>query len=163
SGGGGGTRSATTGAGAPAGGGSSDLFEGQIRVTSHEASNALVITSSLHDYAQLRRVIQRLDAPRRQVFIEPVIMELAVARSNTLGFSFHGGVGDFPTDDALSLLGFNAGNSLNPISPSNQDLLTGLAVGIRGPTIENSLQQIGLSLPGFGVVINALATTGDAN
>ncbi|MBC7174219.1 MAG: hypothetical protein H5U40_17375, partial [Polyangiaceae bacterium] len=113
------------GGGAPA----TDLFEGAIRVTSHKPSNALVITSSLHDYAQLRRVIERLDAPRRQVFIEAVVMELSVGRSNTLGFSFHGGLADAPTDGALSLLGFDAQRSISTIS---QDMLTGLAVGVRG-------------------------------
>jgi general secretion pathway protein D len=158
--GGGGGRAAQGQAAAGGGGAAPDLFEGAIRVTSYAPTNALVITSSLHDYAQLRPVIDRLDSPRRQVFIEAVIMELSINRSNQLGFAFHGGVGNFPSDGALSILGFQASQSLNPV---NQDSLTGLALGVRGPTIENSQQLIGASIPGFGVVINALATTGDAN
>ncbi len=141
--------------------GPSDLFEGSIRVTSYAPTNALVITSSLHDYAALQRVIERLDAPRRQVFIEAVIMELAVSRSNDLGISFHGGAGDTPVDGALSVLGFNAGSSLAGIA--NPESLTGLALGVQGPAIENSQQLVGLSIPAFGVVINALAQSGDAN
>ncbi len=86
---------------AAAAGATPDLFEGAIRVTSYEPTNALVITSSLHDYAALRSVIERLDAPRRQVFIEAVIMELSVSRSNRLGISFHGGVPNFPSDGAV--------------------------------------------------------------
>lgn len=138
------------------------LFEGEIRVTAHEPSNALVITSSLHDFAALRSVLLELDAPRRQVFIEAVIMELSVSRSNQLGFSYHGGVGDFPHAGALTVLGFNAQGSLSPI---NQDSLTGLALGVRGQNIPNSqqLSGLGLSIPAFGVVINAMATSGDAN
>jgi general secretion pathway protein D len=46
---------------AAAAGATPDLFEGAIRVTSYEPTNALVITSSLHDYAALRRVIDELD------------------------------------------------------------------------------------------------------
>ncbi len=138
------------------------LFEGEIRVTAHEPSNALVITSSLHDFAALRSVLAELDAPRRQVYIEAVIMELSVTRSNQLGFSYHGGVGDFPHTGALTVLGFNAQGSLSPI---NQDSLTGLALGIRGQNIPNSqqLSGLGLSIPAFGVVINAIADSGDAN
>lgn len=149
---------AQAGAAVASGGGS--IFEGDIRVTAHKPTNALVITSSLHDYAALRHVIDRLDARRRQVFIEAVIMELSVNRSRSLGFSFHGGVMDFPAQDSLSILGFNAAGSLSPV---NQDSLTGLAVGVRGPTIPESQQLVGVSIPAFGVVLNAIATTGDGN
>ncbi|MGB3052812.1 MAG: type II secretion system secretin GspD [Polyangiales bacterium] len=135
------------------------LFEGQIAVTAYEQSNALLITASLHDYTSLKRVIERLDAPRKQVFIEAVVMELGIERSSDLGFAFHGGAGDFPTDGSLSLFGFNAPSSID----ITQNNLTGLALGVRGPTIENSQQLVGFSVPGFGVVVTALATSGDAD
>ena len=135
------------------------LFEGDIAVTAYEPANALIITSSLHDYTALKRVIERLDAPRKQVFIEAVVMELGIERTSDLGFAFHGGAGDFPTDGSLSLFGFNAPSSLD----ITQNNLTGLALGVRGPTIENSQQLVGFSVPGFGVVLTALATSGDAD
>jgi general secretion pathway protein D len=135
------------------------LFEGAIAVTAYEPANALVITSSLHDYTALRKVIERLDAPRKQVFIEAVVMELGIERSSELGFSFHGGAGNFPTDGSLSLFGFNAPSSID----ITQNNLTGLALGVRGPTIENSQQLVGFSVPGFGVVVTALAQSGDAD
>jgi general secretion pathway protein D len=135
------------------------LFEGEIAVTAYEPSNALIITSSLHDYTALKRVIERLDAPRKQVFIEAVVMELGIERTSELGFAFHGGAGDFPTDGSLSLFGFNAPSSID----ITQNNLTGLALGVRGPTIENSQQLVGFSVPGFGVVVTALATSGDAD
>ena len=138
---------------------SGSLFEGQIAVTAYEPSNALIITSSLHDYTALKRVIERLDAPRKQVFIEAVVMELGIERTSDLGFAFHGGAGDFPTDGSLSLFGFNAPSSID----ITQNNLTGLALGVRGPTIENSQQLVGFSVPGFGVVLTALATSGDAD
>ncbi len=138
---------------------SGSLFEGDIAVTAYEPANALVITSSLHDYTALKRVIERLDAPRKQVFIEAVVMELGIERSSELGFSFHGGAGDFPTDGSLSLFGFNAPSSID----ITQNNLTGLALGVRGPTIENSQQLVGFSVPGFGVVVTALAQSGDAD
>jgi general secretion pathway protein D len=135
------------------------LFEGEIALTAYEPANALVITSSLHDYTALKRVIERLDAPRKQVFIEAVVMELGIERTSELGFAFHGGAGDFPTDGSLSLFGFNAPSSID----ITQNNLTGLALGVRGPTIENSQQLVGFSVPGFGVVVTALANSGDAD
>ncbi len=153
---------APAGAGGGGGGGAATpgLFEGAIRVTAHKATNSLVVTSSLHDYAQLRRVIDRLDARRRQVFIEAVIMEMSVTRGTNLGISFHGGVPSFPQDDALTVIGSNARGSLNPISA---DALTGLALGVRGPDIEESRQLVGFSVPAFGVALNAIANSGDTN
>jgi general secretion pathway protein D len=148
---------AQRGAAAPAT--TASLFEGQIAVTAYEQSNALLITASLHDYTALKKVIERLDAPRKQVFIEAVVMELGIERSSDLGFAFHGGAGDFPTDGSLSLFGFNAPSSID----ITQNDLSGLALGIRGPTIENSQQLVGFSVPGFGVVVTALAKSGDAD
>lgn len=160
SGGQGGQGTATRGAAAAAAG-RNTMFEGEIRITAYEPTNSLIITASLHDYAALRNVIKRLDAPRRQVFIEAVIMELTVSRSSKLGLSFHGGLPDSPTDGALSLFGFNAQGSATQMGV--QDMLTGLALGVRGPTVENSQQLMGVAIPAFGVVINALASSGDAN
>ena len=46
-------------------------------------------------------------------------------------------------------------------STERKGLLTGLALGVRGQNID--APGIGLSIPGFGVVITALATASDAN
>lgn len=149
-------------AGGAAPGGAAGL-EGQIGVQAHKATNSLLITSSLHDYVALRRVIERLDMAPRQVFIEAVIMELSVQRSSSLGVAYHGGAPE-PTIDgnrSLSVFGFDARRTATPtLSP---DLLTGLAVGIRGPEIQQASELIGFSIPSFGVVLNAIATSGDVN
>jgi general secretion pathway protein D len=61
----------------------------------------------------------------------------------------------------LLLGGSDAQSSLT--FPANQDALTGLALGVRGPEIEGSSQLVGVSVPAFGVALNALATSGDAD
>ncbi len=161
----GGGGSAAKGKGKAAVASTGSIFKGNVAVTAHKASNALVITSSAHDYAGLRSVISKLDTERKQVFIEAVIMELSVDRSSSFGTSFHGGIPDLPTDDSVSVLGFQAGNTIGGLQglAANGEVLTGLAVGVQGPVIDNSQQLVGLSLPGFGVAINAMASSGDAN
>jgi general secretion pathway protein D len=141
------------------------IFEGSVAITAHKATNALVITSSSHDYAALRSVIDKLDNERKQVFIEAVIMELSVDRSNSFGVSYHGGVPNLPVDGSVSVLGFQAANTIGGLQgmAANGEVLSGLAVGVQGPVISNSQQLVGLSLPGFGVAVNALASSGDAN
>lgn len=146
------------------GAGTVPVFEGQVKVTAHKPANALVITASAHDYATLRRVIERLDAPRRQVFIEAVIMELSVDRGSKIGAAAHGGVPDVAADGSLAILGALQTKDLQSINLlANQDALQGLALGLRGPNIPQSQQLIGVSIPAFGLALSAVATSGETN
>ena len=149
-------------AGPPVPGSTDDIFEGQIKVTCDEATNSLVTTSSLRDYAALRSVIDKLDMPRRQVFIEAVIMDVNVDRSTDIGLGYHAGapVG-FGDDDGVFYGGNNPGQSILGV-PAN---LEALALGLRGPEIDGSsnLFGTGVSIPALGVVLHALAKDGDSN
>lgn len=155
---------------APVPGSTDDIFEGQVKITCDEGSNKLVVTSSLRDYAALRNVIDQLDQPRRQVFIEAVIMDVNVNRTNDLGVRWHLG---YPVDtpgikgageQGILYGGNDAVTSIGaPFSIADQ--LGALAVGVRGPSITSSsnLLGTGITIPAFGVVMNALATDNDSN
>jgi general secretion pathway protein D len=166
-----------TGSAAPTGGGrnaaapqpsqaAAGIFEGGVKVSADKATNSIVVTSSLRDYASLRSVIDRLDQPRRQVFIEAVIMDLQLKRSDSLGISFHGGA-PFAFDqpnDSLIFGGNKITNTIPPI-PTDPDALQGFALGVRGPGISGSQNFLGtgISVPAFGTFIQALARTGDSD
>lgn len=150
---------------APAAGGAG-IFEGGVKVSADKATNSIVITSSLRDYASLRSVIDRLDQPRRQVFIEAVIMDLQLKRSDALGVSFHGGAPfqfDQPNDSVV--FGGNKITNTIPPVPTDPDALQGFALGVRGPGISGSQNFLGtgISIPAFGTFIQALARTGDSD
>jgi len=140
------------------------LFEGDVAVTPDQATNSLVVSSSPRDFAQLRLVVQRLDQPRRQVFIEAVIMDVGVSNELAFGVSWHGGAQpNVGGEQSLMIGGFNAGSSLAfPFDPS---ALQGLAAGMRGPDLSGTsgLGPMGLSIPAFGVVVNAMASSGRGN
>jgi general secretion pathway protein D len=157
-----GSRAAAPAAGAP-GGAAQGTFEGDLRITADKSTNSLIITSSNRDYATMRLVIDKLDHSRRQVFIECVIMDLAVSDTTTMGMSFHGGSPLGAAQDTLLLGGFNAGKSV--AFPADPSLLQGFAAGIRGPAIPNTTNLLGtgLSIPAFGVVLNAVASSGRSN
>ena len=161
-GGAGGANRAAQPGGAP-GGAAQGTFEGDLRVTADKSTNSLIITSSNRDYATMRLVVDKLDHSRRQVFIEAVIMDLSVSDSTQLGVSFHGGAVAGAADDTLILGGFNAGKSV--AFPADPSLLQGFAAGIRGPNLPNTLNLLGtgLSVPEFGVVLNAVASSGRSN
>lgn len=83
------------------------LFEGSIRISPDKATNSLVITASPSDFVTVQRVINRLDIPREQVYVEVIVMEVGISK----GFDFSANVVSTP-----SLLG----------SITNKDDLTGL-------------------------------------
>jgi general secretion pathway protein D len=147
--------------GAPAAG-EAGLFEGAVAAHCVEASNALMVVSSLRDFAQLQHIVSELDEPRRQVFIEAVIMDVKVKDHERLGLGLHGaGPATIFGEESLLWGGHNAAASVGP--PSN---LEALAFGVRGPDVPNSsaLSPVpGVSIPAFGIALNALATDGDAN
>ncbi len=137
-----------------------EVFEGEILITADKATNSLIISSSAHDLAQLRLVIEKLDKKRRQVFIEAVIMDVGVDRSKNLNIAYHAGLTDVPTDGSLTVAGFEASKSAFP----GLDSLQGAALGAFGPQQEVNLgPNVGLSIPAFGVLVSALASSGDSN
>jgi general secretion pathway protein D len=165
------TGAAATGGAAPAAAGGKatplTIFESGVKVSADKSTNAIVVTSSLRDFASLRTVIDRLDQPRRQVFIEAVIMDLTIDRENQLGMAFHAGdLENSPIGNGQTLLygGLNPFRSIGIPSPTDSTL-NAFALGIRGPAIPgtDSLLGTGISIPAFGVLINALASTNDAD
>jgi general secretion pathway protein D len=142
-----------------------DMFEGAVRIVADKATNSLVITSSARDYATVRLVIEQLDQPRRQVFIEAVIMDLDVTDSTKLGTSWHGGYRENLGSSSPSIFagGFHSQDTL--AFPPNQDMLQGFAIGVRGPDLPGTqnLLGTGVSIPAFGVALHALTTAGTSN
>src|SRR4029079_1692910 len=79
---------------APTGGFADNLgtaLEGQVRVIGDKPTNSLIVLSTGRDFIAIRDVVRRLDQPRRQVFIEALILEVQLAKELDLGTSSHGG------------------------------------------------------------------------
>ncbi len=88
------SQSASKSTNTPAGGGTgvnpvaTSLFEGSIKVSPDKATNSLVITGSPADFGTIQRVVNKLDIPRDEVYVEIVIMEVAIGK----GFDFSANV-----------------------------------------------------------------------
>ena len=143
------------------------LFESDVRVTFDAPTNSLLIMATFKDYQSLRRVIEQLDAPRKQVYIEATIMEVLVSKQRDVGVGYHGGkqVGT-PVDGSLALGGFNAANTMNPAGLVNN--LGGLTAALFGPTagdLANStiFRNMNLNIPSFGAFLQLLQSNSDVN
>lgn len=155
------------------GGETATLFEGDVKITSDKATNSLLVLASGRDFRQLRRIIEQLDIPRRQVYVEAAIMEVSVDNTGNFGTNWHVpstfGADDLPGGvGGPGSLGFfqNPGNG--QISPTLTDLsnpasllsvANGSIVGLVGRAVTIPVGDNSVTLPSFGIVLKALQTS----
>lgn len=142
-----------------------ELFSGEVKISADKGTNSLVIVASQSDYKNIVQIIQQLDQPRRQVFVEAVIMEVNLDRNSEFGINFHQGF-SLKTDDGAipGIFGTNYGGSSVPPSFSLASLASmgGFLAGIQGPVLPE-LKALGIDIPAFGVVLNAMQQSSDVN
>jgi general secretion pathway protein D len=68
--------------------GGAEALEAPVRLTADPATNALVVSATPQDWETLRAVVDTLDVPRRQVFVEAIVVEATVDRARALGVEF---------------------------------------------------------------------------
>jgi len=143
------------------------LFESDIRISFDAPTNSLLIMSTFKDYQSLRRVIEQLDSPRKQIFIDATIMEVLLDKTRTVGVSYHAGTSESVAGQPSLLMGgFNANQTMNPTALVNN--LGGLSAALFGPTtgdLGNSplFKGLPINIPSFGVFLQLLQTNNDVN
>jgi general secretion pathway protein D len=142
-----------------------ELFSGEVKISADKATNALVIVASQADFRNIIRVIEQLDIPRRQVFVEAVIMEVNLDRNAEFGINFHSGY-KLSTDQGTVPGLFGTKYTKQGLPPSfslaNLASFGGFLAGLQGPVIPE-LQKLGIDIPAFGVVLHALQQSSDVN
>jgi general secretion pathway protein D len=131
-------------------------LEGQVRVIGDKPTNSLIVMSSGRDFIAIKDVVRRLDQPRRQVFIEALILEVQLAKELDLGTSSHGG--QAAGSNALVIGGVQTPNLRSISAATSLASATGLIGGLIGAPLTNSQTFLGTSIPSFGILFQALAT-----
>jgi general secretion pathway protein D len=101
------------------------LFNSEVKITSDKDNNALVVTASPTDYETVKAVIAQLDIPRDQVYVEGLMMETSVGKTNGFGISLIGAYGSGGAQKA----GYGKTNDLLSLMTNNITNLTGMFVG----------------------------------
>lgn len=134
-------------------------LDGPVRVIADKPSNALIVMSSGRDFLALRAIIRDLDQPRRQVYIEALILEVAVGKGSDLGASMHGAL-PYGDKGALAVAGVQNG-SVSTLNPSSIAGAAGAVAGLLGSQLTSSV--LGQTIPSYGVLLSAVASTSDLN
>lgn len=133
---------------------------GDVRITINEALNALLIVSNANDFRALSTVIEELDQPVRQVFIETVILEVNLQRDSKFGLSVHGAVGNAEVGAVFGSQPEGAPSSLSLTSLATSG---GLVFGLQGSVLTEVAKVLGINVPTFGVTLQASQGTSDVN
>lgn len=139
-------------------------LEGGVKVTADEGTNSLVITASPKDFQTLvDKVIVKLDIPRRQVYLEAVVMELSVEKNRTLGLS--GNFGNVFNIGGNRVTAFGA---LPPLAPNAISSIATAAGGLAGGgfserTIDFGTGDGAVSIPAISTILQAFQTDNDVN
>jgi general secretion pathway protein D len=139
----------------------SELFSADVKITADEENNALVVTASPTDWLTLENVINKLDIPRDQVYVEGMIMETQVNKDDSFGISLLGAYGSGNAQKA----GFTGGNSdLVNLLTNNITQLSGFFVGAGvGKKVELDVGGNKISVNSVNGLISAIAADNRTN
>jgi general secretion pathway protein D len=135
-------------------------LEGEAHVIADKGTNKLIVMSSGRDYLALKNIIQELDEPRKQVYIEATILEVEIENDYDFGLAEHG---TLSTKHGTVVVGgvesqsSTGGPGLSSTNPVGLASLTGLLGGVFGPALGAS-SLLGSTFPSYGVAFQALGT-----
>jgi len=127
-----------------------------VKIMADEETNSLIITASRSEFKALKNVINKLDIPRRMVYLEALILEVNTDASFEVGVKWIG-AGSYSDETGGVLGGWGGSNSF-----STGDVITatadgGAAVG-HGFTLgvlQKGIQIGGVSFPNIAAILNA--------
>ncbi len=135
-----------------------NLFEGQIKISADKTTNSLVITASPADFGTIQRVINKLDIPRDQIYVEVVIMEMSMSRNNdfTANALLPYGTSLAPTSDLFNLL-------KNPTDVPNGLVLRFASEQTRDLQIQTGGTTQTIKIPNIAALVRAIQTYSGGN
>ena len=141
--------------------GAAQILRGEVQITAHAPSNALVVVASPRAFVALENVINQLDRPQRQVYVEAVIMEISLDVNRELDIGLASGIsqdlGFLIPDSAIDsgLIESTRGTGFGQSNFQGLEGLVGpgLGLGLLGPSV--TLPGTGISLPAVALLLQA--------
>jgi general secretion pathway protein D len=131
---------------------------GQVKLSADAGTNAVLVLASPRDQLAVRAMLEELDAPRRQIHIEVMVLEVSSNHSRDLGASWHLGKDTDTGGLAVGALNAEGMSSVFP-KESLASAGAGFIGGLFGSPLASTL--LGETVPSLGVLIKATASSGD--
>ena len=133
-----------------------------VKIVADKATNSLVITAKPEEFQVLEPIILKLDIPRKQVYVEALIMEVSVSLDVSVGVNWAGaGKTDLPfgADDGVAFGGSNTG----AIGVLDQTGGLALPSGLTAGVVSFPITIGGITFSNLAAIINASQTNNDFN
>lgn len=132
-------------------------------ISSDNATNAIIAIGDKELYDNLESIINKLDVPRRQVYVEALILETSIDKSSEFGVEWfamgaNGTGGLFGSSGQNGNLGTLIGSIAQGGTPS-LGVGSGLSLGVIG----NIITFQGAKFPSIGALISALRSSAGIN
>lgn len=118
-------------------------FEAPVQVFADKATNSIIISSTKNAYSKLESVLRKLDTPRKQVFVEAVILEVQVSRLRQLGTDPVQALGAAKFGSISGIAGLN--RAPEDISSVAQ-IIAGVATGGSVSVLDSGIVRVFLNL-----------------
>ncbi len=107
-------------------GGKNPDFVSPVNITADPATNALVVSAAPQDWQTLKQIIDELDVPRVQIFVQAIVVEVQAQRTQEIGVNFQASTAISGSTLGLGQLNFGQLQTAlgNPLG------LTGLGIGL---------------------------------
>lgn len=136
----------------------------KVSISSDNATNSILAIGDKELYDNLDSLISKLDVPRRQVYVEALILETTIDKSSQFGVEWFAGAGS--GSGALVGSSSNGGNLGSIISSLTQGASSisglgtaGLGVGVIG----NIISFQGAKFPSIGALVSAVRSSSGIN
>lgn len=134
------------------------VFSSEVKITADENTNSLIITAGKGDYDTVISLLNKIDIPRDQVFVEAIIMEMSAGD----GFGFKPSYYNFVSENGIARQSFNGGNSVDQVINPLGGAGTVLGFG-SGKDVELTIAGAKTKVPSLVGLISLLKKTTKAN
>ncbi len=128
---------------------------GNVKVTAHAASQSLIVSANALDFSALQKVVDRIDHPQRQLYLEVYLLEVRSELGRDIDVGAHFG------NEVAGGVGYVSSMPGEANAVTSTGLLQGLTAGLLGPTLNGSALGLDTDIPAFGITLQALETQED--
>ncbi len=135
------------------------------RVTYDKSTNSIIFIGDRETAKKIKQLIEKLDIPRKQVFVESLILETSLDNLNKFGIEWLAGGGGHNFAGTVGYINQN-GNLVNfetPILEGKPPNLAALPGGFTGGVLGNVVTYEGVKFPTLGALVNAIKNASGIN
>jgi general secretion pathway protein D len=142
--------------------GEQPVISTEVKIVADKATNSLVITAKPEEYNVLQPIIQQLDIPRKQVYVEALIMEVTASLQISVGVDWSAaGKTDLPlgANDGVAF----GGSRTSGVSVFDQAGNLALPAGLTAGVVSFPITIGGITFTNLATLITAAQTDNDFN